>query len=144
MRKCPNICNATLNCGQAASRGRSLKVSFSEHSRTAGFHGITLVKRDAKPWREVDGIAFRSVTVLAYKDLPVESEGEHAVIYKGPYQAVMDEDGNEYIRGEQVTVNDTLFQRLQRLPYAGQFEAIGAPATMSLNMSGDCGTPGCC
>ena len=124
--------------------GAFVEAEFLQAFQAAGFHGITLVKRDAKPWREVDGIAFRSVTVLAYKDLPVDSEGEHAVIYKGPYQAVMDEDGNEYIRGEQTMVNDTLFQRLQRLPYAGQFELIGEPVTMSLTMSGECGTTGCC
>jgi hypothetical protein len=32
-----------------------------------GFHGITVASRDDIPWREVEGITFRSVTVIAYK-----------------------------------------------------------------------------
>ena len=33
----------------------------------AGFHGVTIEKRDQEPWRTVQGIEFRAITITAYK-----------------------------------------------------------------------------
>jgi arsenite methyltransferase len=41
--------------------------AFLEAFAKAGFHGTHAVERQAEPWRTVEGIAFRSVTVVAYK-----------------------------------------------------------------------------
>ena len=40
---------------------------FLQAFAQAGFHGIRTVRRNTKPWRVVEGIEFRSVTVCAYK-----------------------------------------------------------------------------
>src|SRR6266480_1489724 len=49
----------------------------------AGFYGIRILKRDAEPWRTVQGIEFRSVTVEAFKGKQGECcERNQAVIYR--------------------------------------------------------------
>ncbi len=50
-------------CISGAFREDAFVQAFEE----AGFYGTTLLERQAKPWRVVEGIAFRSVTVVAYK-----------------------------------------------------------------------------
>src|SRR5205807_1329924 len=55
----------------------------------AGFYAISILERQREPWRVVEGIEFRSVTVAAYKG----KEGacwdhKQAVIYKGPFKKV--------------------------------------------------------
>jgi arsenite methyltransferase len=40
---------------------------FLEAFEHAGFHGVTVLERQAQPWRTVEGIEFRSLTVAAYK-----------------------------------------------------------------------------
>ncbi len=40
---------------------------FLETFERAGFYGIEIVKRDERPWRVVEGIEFRSVTITAFK-----------------------------------------------------------------------------
>ncbi len=47
--------------------GAYQEQAFLEAFERAGFSGGQLVKRDSVPWRVVDGIEFRSVTVLASK-----------------------------------------------------------------------------
>ncbi len=91
----------------------------------AGFHGIEIVKRQHVPWRTVAGIEFRSITVAACKGkLGPCLERNQAVIYRGPFQRVRDDDGHVYPRGVRVAVCDKTFQILQRPPYRGQFVAI--------------------
>jgi ubiquinone/menaquinone biosynthesis C-methylase UbiE len=43
---------------------------FLEAFEEAGFYGITLAERGEDPWRTIEGIEFRSVTVIAYKGQP--------------------------------------------------------------------------
>jgi hypothetical protein len=40
---------------------------FLEAFEEAGFYGIQIAQRQAEPWRTVEGIEFRSVTVVASK-----------------------------------------------------------------------------
>ena len=91
----------------------------------AGFHGVRILKRDAEPWRTVDGIEFRSLTVEAFvgKQGPC-IEGLQAVIYKGPFSAVVDDDGHRIPRGVRYAVCRKTFALLQREPYEGQFEFV--------------------
>ncbi len=91
----------------------------------AGFHGIQLASRQIEPWRTVDGIEFRSVTVMAYKGKQGPCwERNQALVYKGPFRQVEDDDGHRYRRGERVAVCDKIFHLLRREPYAGMFEPI--------------------
>lgn len=108
-------------CISGAFREDQFLSAFEE----AGFHGIEIFKRQREPWRTVEGIEFRSVTVVAHKGKHGPClERNQAVIYRGPFKAVHDDDGHVYHRGARMAVCDKTFRLLQRPPYAGMFEAI--------------------
>ena len=108
-------------CVSGAFREDRFLQAFEE----AGFHGIHVAVRRREPWRTVEGIEFRSVTVLAYKGKQGPClERNQAVIYRGPFKKVEDDDGHVFYRGERMAVCDKTFRLLQREPYAGMFEAI--------------------
>lgn len=88
----------------------------------AGFYGVEMVKRDEQPWRTVEGIEFRSVTVVAHKgkDGPC-FEHNQAVVYRGPFSAIHDDDGHRYSRGQRVAVCEKTFRLLNRPPYRDYF-----------------------
>jgi len=98
---------------------------FLKAFEDAGFYGIRLLKRDAHPWRTVQGIEFRSVTVEAFKGKQGPCfDCNQAVIYKGPFKEVLDDDDHHFRRGERVAVCDKTFQLLQKSPYADFFEFV--------------------
>ena len=98
---------------------------FLEAFEDAGFAGVTLAKRGSDPWQVVNGIEFRSVTVLAYKHDSGEClEKNQAMIYRGPYKQVIDDDGQVFFRGERMAVCHRTFQRLQQEPFAADFFAV--------------------
>jgi arsenite methyltransferase len=91
----------------------------------AGFYGVTLLKRDAQPWRTVQGIEFRSVTVEAFKGKQGECfERNQAVIYRGPFREVLDDDNHRLRRGERVAVCDKTYNLYQKPPYREHFEFV--------------------
>lgn len=95
--------------------------SFIEAFERAGFYGIQIVKRDEKPWRVVEGIEFRSITIVAYKGKQGACfERNQAVIYKGPWKKVFDDDGHALERGARIAVCDKTFQIYSKEPYASQ------------------------
>ena len=98
---------------------------FLEAFEQAGFYGIRLLKRDAQPWQTVEGIEFRSVTVEAFKGKQEPCfERNQAVVYKGPFKEVLDDDGHRMERGRQYAVCDKTFNLYRKTPYAEQFELI--------------------
>jgi ubiquinone/menaquinone biosynthesis C-methylase UbiE len=98
---------------------------FIKAFEDAGFYGVRLLKRDAKPWQTVQGIEFRSVTVEAFKGKQGECwELNQAVMYRGPFREVLDDDGHRLRRGERVAVCDKTFQLYRKAPYAEYFEFI--------------------
>jgi arsenite methyltransferase len=105
--------------------GAFQEEAFLKAFEQAGFYGITLEKRDSNPWRVVEGIEFRSVTIIAYKG----KEGacmdhEQAVIYKGPWKQVLDDDGHVLERGVPTAVCAKTFELYGREPYAEAFERL--------------------
>lgn len=91
----------------------------------AGFHGVRILERARDPWRTVQGIEFRSLTVEAFKGKQGACwERRQALIYKGPFREVLDDDGHRLRRGERVAVCDKTFHLLQAEPYRGLFEAV--------------------
>ena len=99
--------------------------AFLRAFEDAGFYGIHLAKRDANPWQTVHGIEFRSVTVEAFKGKQGAClDHKQAVIYRGPFREVLDDDGHRVRRGERVAVCDKTFQLLRKAPYAVHFEFI--------------------
>ncbi len=146
---------------------------FLRAFEAAGFYGISLAKRDTQPWRTVEGIEFRSVTVTAYKGKQGPClERKQAVIYAGPWRKVEDDDGHVLERGVPIAVCDKTYRIYNRDPYgaqivpvpplvevplgeAGQFDcmrsAIRSPAetkgvdyVATTNTGGVCGPEGCC
>ncbi len=87
----------------------------------AGFVGVGYDKWDVAPWQVVEGIEFRSVTITAIK--PVESNDESAkeLIFVGPYQLVVDEEGHEYWRGERTQVTAQKYAQLMSGLYGSHF-----------------------
>ena len=95
---------------------------FLEEFENAGFDGLVIDKRQEEAWQTVEGIEFRSVTVLAYKPFDdVCLERNQAVIYKGPFESIRLEDGHIFERGKRMAVCDRTFRYLQQGPYAGHF-----------------------
>ncbi|MGK7919162.1 MAG: methyltransferase domain-containing protein [Trichodesmium sp.] len=85
--------------------------AFLEMFEEAGFYGIEILKYQEKPWQVIDGIEFRSMTVRAFKGKEGEClERNQAVIYKGPWKQVLDDDGHTLYRGQRMAVCDQTFQ----------------------------------
>jgi len=105
--------------------GAFQEEAFLRAFEDAGFYGVTLAKRDSAAWQVVEGIEFRSVTVVAYKGKqgPCFDHGQ-AVVLKGPWKAVLDDDAHVYKRGVPTAVCAKTFALLCRAPYAGQFELL--------------------
>ena len=94
---------------------------FLEAFENAGFYGMEIAGRDSNPWRTVEGIEFRSVTLTAYKGKQGACfERNQAVIYKGPWKKVLDDDGHALERGQRIAVCDKTFQIYSKAPYAAQ------------------------
>ncbi|MBD2329481.1 methyltransferase domain-containing protein [Alkalinema sp. FACHB-956] len=104
--------------------GAFLESEFLQRFEAAGFYGVEILARQEQPWQVIDGIEFRSLTVQAYKG----KEGpcldrNQAVIYKGPWKAVQDDDGHTLLRGERMAVCEKTFQLYTdpNGPYAHDF-----------------------
>lgn len=105
--------------------GAMTEGGFLSAFEEAGFHGIRILERQREPWRTVDGIEFRSLTVEAFKGKAGPCvERLQAVVYKGPFREVLDDDNHRMRRGERYAVCDKTFQLYQQEPYRGQFELI--------------------
>jgi ubiquinone/menaquinone biosynthesis C-methylase UbiE len=99
--------------------------AFLRAFEQAGFHGIEILSRGETPWQVVEGIEFRSVTVSAYKGKQGAClEQNQAVIYKGPWKSVEDDDGHTFRRGERTAVCGKTHGLMTTAPYAGQVLGI--------------------
>ncbi|MFQ5700845.1 MAG: methyltransferase domain-containing protein [Acidobacteriota bacterium] len=96
-----------------------------EELEAAGFHGIEFASWAEEPFRVVDGIEFRSVTVTAHKGKqgPCYEENQ-AVMYRGPWKQVEDDDHHVLRRGERTAVCAKTYKLLQSEPYAAQVIAV--------------------
>jgi arsenite methyltransferase len=91
----------------------------------AGFYGVQILKRDAEPWRTVEGIELRSVTVEAFKGKQGPCvERNQAVIYRGPFREVLDDDNHRMERGLRYAVCDKTYNLYRKAPYRDFFEFI--------------------
>ena len=98
---------------------------FLQAFEDAGFYGVQILKFDKEPWQTVHGIEFKSMTVEAFKGKQGSSlERNQAVIYKGPFKKVLDDDGHPMERGKRYAVCDKTYQLYSKAPYAEFFEFI--------------------
>jgi SAM-dependent methyltransferase len=99
--------------------GAFQEMDFLRAFEESGFYGIKIEKWDTKPWRTVRGIEFRSVMVTACKGKEGPCwERNQAVIYKGPWKQVEDDDRHILRRGIRTAVCDKTFQIFSKAPYA--------------------------
>ena len=91
----------------------------------AGFQAVAFDKWSAEPWQVVEGIEFRSITLTATKPEGSEClDKGHAVIYKGPFSFIKDDDGHEFLRGERMAVCERTFRFLTEGPCKDDFIGI--------------------
>jgi len=73
------------------------------------------------------------VTVQAFKGKQGPCFERHqAVIYRGPWRAVVDDDGHTLYRGERMAVCDKTFRLYQRDPYRGDILPVEPRETVPL------------
>lgn len=96
----------------------------------AGFVAVAYDKWESDPWQVVEQIEFRSVTITATKPKadPCLDVG-HAVIYRGPYSEVYDDDGHVYPRGQRIATCARSFELMTQGVYADDFIGI-TPQTL--------------
>lgn len=117
-------------CLSGAFREDEFLQAFEE----TGFHGIEVARRAQDPWQTINGIEFRSVTVVAYKGKQGPClERNQAVVYRGPFKKVEDDDGHIYQRGQRMAVCDKTYQLLNQKPYQGMFDAVEPRVDIPLN-----------
>jgi arsenite methyltransferase len=119
-------------CLAGALREDVFLAAFEE----AGFYGITVLERTEAPWRTVEGIEFRSLTVAAYKG----KEGpcldqKHAVVYRGPFRQVEDDDGHVLRRGVRTAVCEKTFHIYAREPYRAYLDLVPPRELVPLDLA---------
>jgi len=113
--------------------GALTEESFLQAFEHAGFYGVQILKRDAQPWRTVQGIEFRSMTVAAFKGKQGECfERNQAVIYCGPFKEVLDDDNHRMERGKRYAVCDKTYNLYKKAPYREFFEFVDPIVDVSL------------
>jgi SAM-dependent methyltransferase len=124
-------------CVSGAFQEEDLLRAFEE----TGFYGIHIEEMRSQPYRTVEGIEFRSVTVTAYKGKEGPCiERNQAVIYRGPWKQVVDDDDHVLPRGARIAVCEKTFQLYSRAPYQDQFILVPSREEVLLEKAGvfDC------
>lgn len=117
-------------CISGALTEEGFLAAFSD----AGFYGVQILKRDEQPWQTVEGIEFRSVTLEAFKGKQGPCvERNQAVIYRGPFREVLDDDNHRMERGRRYAVCDKTYNLYKKAPYREFFEFIDPLAEIPLS-----------
>jgi catechol 2,3-dioxygenase-like lactoylglutathione lyase family enzyme len=90
---------------------------------SAGFGSLRLIKFDAKPCFQREGVNMREQQLEAFK--PVASTGRVPVVYKGPFKQLTGDDGTVFVRGERVSVDAALAEQLKNGAGQDQFLVLG-------------------
>ncbi len=105
--------------------GALTEEGFLAAFENAAFYGIQILTRDVDPWRTVQGIEFRSVTIEAFKGKQGACfERNQAVIYRGPFKEVLDDDNHRMERGKRYAVCDKAYNIYKKPPYQEFFEFV--------------------
>lgn len=84
-----------------------------------------MVDRQSDPWRTVEGIEFRSLTVEAFKGKQGPCfDQKHAVVYRGPFRQVEDDDGHLLRRGVRTAVCEKTWRLYSQAPYRSHLELV--------------------
>jgi len=105
--------------------GALQEYDFLQAFIDAGFIAVGYDKWENSPWQVVEGLEFRSVTITAIKPLnePCLDKG-HAVIYRGPFSKVYDDEGHVFYRGQRMAVCERSCKVLTGPAYGDNFIGI--------------------
>lgn len=124
-------------CVSGAFQEEELLRAFEE----ARFYGIRIEEIRSEPYQTIEGIEFRSMTITAYKGKEGPClERNQAVIYRGPWKQVVDDDNHVLPRGARIAVCDKTYQLYSKPPYQDQFILIPPKEEIPLEKAGafDC------
>ncbi len=122
--------------------GAFQEAEFLQSFAAGGFRAVCYDKWESAPWRVIDDIEFRSVTLTALK-APIEENGQqhHALIYAGPFEQVMDETGRSYPRGERIQVTAAEHAGLTSAEYRDAFIDPDSHSGMTSSSTACCSSP---
>ena len=125
----------------ACVSGAFQEEEFLRAFEEAKFHGIRIEELRTEPYQTVEGIEFRAITVTAYKGKEGPCiERNQAVIYRGPWKQVVDDDGHTLERGARMAVCDKTFKLYSQPPYAGQFILVPPREEVAAGRTPACST----
>jgi ubiquinone/menaquinone biosynthesis C-methylase UbiE len=105
--------------------GALTEEGFLSAFERAGFHGMRILAGQREPWRSVEGIEFRPLTVEAFKGKHGPCfEHRQAVVYRGPFKEVLDDDGHRIERGRRTAVCAKTFELYRAEPYRDHFDLV--------------------
>lgn len=109
----------------ACISGALQELAFLQVFIDAGFIAVAYDKWGSEPWQVVEEIEFRTVTITALKpeDQPCLDKG-YAVIYRGPFSKVYDDEGHVYPRGQRIATCERSFNLLSSGVYKDDFIGI--------------------
>jgi len=110
----PNDMKTRDNLWGDCISGSFQEEKFSWLFAKQGFVHIKYESWAADPWKIIDNIEFRSVTIFGYK--PVNTTCDdccYQVIYKGPFSELMDDADHRYPRGKRVNLCQETFEHLK-------------------------------
>ena len=124
--------------------GALTEDEFLSYLEQVGFYGVEVLKKTY--WKDIEGYKFYSVTVRGYKFEKKEGcvyIGQKAV-YKGPFKAVLDEEGHLFPRDEAVEVCTDTSEKLKKSPYSEFFTVIEPDGEMTEYGCCEPSDRGCC
>ena len=123
-------------CISGAFQEQEMLAMFKQ----VGFRALSYDKWGNEPWQVIENIEFRSVTLTAVKPQGDQSiDKGHAVIYKGNYNQVEDDEGNIFPRGERIAVCERTYKFCTEGPYNDDF--IGITPAEEKTASAFCAPP---
>jgi hypothetical protein len=130
--------------------GALTEEQFLAMLEQAGFYGLSILKKTF--WKTIEGYQFYSVTAQGFKFEKTQGctyIGQVA-IYRGPFKAILDEEGHCFPRNVAVRVCTDTASKLSQPPYAGLFTIVEPDGSQKeLPLAAACcppghGSSGCC
>jgi ubiquinone/menaquinone biosynthesis C-methylase UbiE len=127
---------------------------FLDAFAAAGFQAVCYDMWDEVPWRVVEQIEFRSITLTAVKpESPTDALADKSVVYRGPFSEITLDSSHHFIRGVRTRVPADLHQLLMGPHYQASFidvstetasPSAGCCGPAVTKDSGNGGNGGCC
>src|SRR5262249_49984250 len=110
-----------------------LATEAQENLQAAGFHHFVYDRVSAIHCFGIRGIELSELRLLAFKPRTAAETAACSVMYKGPFEEVVDEHGTHFARGVRVLIQAEHAEDLRRGPAADQFAFLpSAPSTLRI------------